>query len=348
MRFITEITKENLADAKGLMGYAEVRHMEGIRGNFSASDKEYLAISSINRADDLLPQIIYSNAKEIVQQHQYLFETLWNRARPAEQKIRELEEGAEPEFFEVIYDSGRASELLLSLSRSARKEVLLILTNDRSLLRIDKLGLIDEFQKAAAQGTSVRIICPITDVNSHIIKRLGPESRIEFSRGNASQFGVMIIDPARFIGAEMVNPGAEKFSDAIGITIYSNSRRTASMLRSFFESLWRQTQLYEQLESANKKLEMHDMMQREFVNVASHELRTPITPILVSLYLGKRVKNDDDDGTMQVVLTGEQAEMIERNAKRLEKLATEILEVARIESRGMSLQKERVDLNQKV
>lgn len=345
IRWITEITENNVKYCKEAMKFIELRHLDGIKGNFGVSESEYIAAATLYETKPI-PILIISNVKAIWEQQQYVFDTLWNRAIPAEQKVKEIEEGAEPEFFDVIYDSNKANDLLLSLAKSAKKEVLLLLTNDRSLVRMDRLGLVDEFQRAAMQARSVRIICPITDVNSHVIERLGPESRIEFSKGSESQFGVMMVDSSCFIGFEMINPGAEEFSKAIGITIHSNSRRIISMLRSFFESLWRQMQLYEQLENANRKLQEHDMMQKEFVNVASHELRTPITPILVSLFLGKRVKNDD--GTLQVVLTGEQAEMIERNAKRLERLATEILEVARIESRGMNLQKERTDLNQRV
>ena len=62
--------------------------------------------------------------------------------------------------------------------------------------------------------------------------------------------------------------------DLIGLAAYSNSKSIALPYTSLFESLWLQTELYEQLT-------IHDKMQKEFVNIAAHELRTPIQPILV-------------------------------------------------------------------
>ena len=67
-----------------------------------------------------------------------------------------------------------------------------------------------------------------------------------------------------------------------GLTTYSNSKSIVSSYISIFESFWKQTELNEQLEDANKqlteaneKLKINDKMQKEFINVAAHRLRTP-------------------------------------------------------------------------
>jgi signal transduction histidine kinase len=99
-----------------------------------------------------------------------------------------------------------------------------------------------------------------------------------------------------------------------------------------------------QLTEANEQLKANDKMQKEFINIAAHELRTPITPILVALHLKHHVKGVD--GTSQTILAEGQAEMIERNAKRLERLANDILTVTRIEGRGVELCKEAIDMNE--
>ena len=101
-----------------------------------------------------------------------------------------------------------------------------------------------------------------------------------------------------------------------------------------------------ELRKANEQLETNEKLQREFINIAAHELRTPITPILVALHLKQQIKSAD--GTTQTVLTWAQIEMIERNAKRLERLASDILTVTRIEGKKMELQKEEIDLNEKI
>jgi signal transduction histidine kinase len=101
-----------------------------------------------------------------------------------------------------------------------------------------------------------------------------------------------------------------------------------------------------ELQAANEQLKVQDKMQREFINIAAHELRTPITPILVSLHLAQKVKTAD--GTPQTILAEGQAEMIERNAKRLEKLAADVLTIPRIEGKGLQLHKEPVELNKEI
>ena len=99
----------------------------------------------------------------------------------------------------------------------------------------------------------------------------------------------------------------------------------------------------ERLGLANEQLKIQEKMQKEFINVAAHELRTPIQPILgLSEILRSRVTKG----------TGWQGQdlldIIIRNAKRLQRLAEDILDVTRIESQSLKLKKERFNLNQSV
>ena len=72
IRWVTEITKDNLTHCKDLMQYAEVRHISSLNGNFGVSEREYIAAATIKEGQPL-PKLIYSNSKEMVEQHQYLF-----------------------------------------------------------------------------------------------------------------------------------------------------------------------------------------------------------------------------------------------------------------------------------
>jgi signal transduction histidine kinase len=101
------------------------------------------------------------------------------------------------------------------------------------------------------------------------------------------------------------------------------------------------------LKEANIKLKEHDRMQQEFINVAAHELRTPIQPILgASEMISDDFSDSPDKGTMPI--DRETAEMIFRNAKRLERLSSDILQVSRIEGNKLKLDKEVFDINEKV
>ena len=91
------------------------------------------------------------------------------------------------------------------------------------------------------------------------------------------------------------------------------------------------------LESANEQLKVHDNMQNEFINIAAHELRTPIQPIiLLSEALKSTIKDNEQISLINV---------ISRNAKRLRRLTEDILDVTRIESKSLKLHMEQFNLN---
>jgi two-component system, OmpR family, sensor histidine kinase VicK len=93
IRVITEITKDNLPSVKeGLQYVSDVRHMDTITHYFGISEKHYLS-SKLQYGDPSLSQSIFSNIGWFVREQQYLFETLWKKAIPLKQRIREIEEG---------------------------------------------------------------------------------------------------------------------------------------------------------------------------------------------------------------------------------------------------------------
>jgi hypothetical protein len=103
LRYLTEITSQNISYCKELLSIVdELRHLDGIKGNFYISDIEYLAPATLPDKAKPASQIIYSNVKEIVRHEQYVFDTFWNKAIPAEEKIREIEEGVLPNFIEIL------------------------------------------------------------------------------------------------------------------------------------------------------------------------------------------------------------------------------------------------------
>lgn len=95
------------------------------------------------------------------------------------------------------------------------------------------------------------------------------------------------------------------------------------------------------LAAANEQLKVHDRMQKEFINVAAHELRTPIMPILGDAQYIERQFNSED---LRIQIEKDQISSLIRNAKRLDRLASDILDVTRIESKSLKLHKERINL----
>ena len=93
IRALTEITKDNANYCRELLNLVdELRHLDGVKGAIAVSESEYMATTLIKEGDPPT-QVIYSNAKEVVEQGQYIFDTLWNNGLPALQKLKEIEEG---------------------------------------------------------------------------------------------------------------------------------------------------------------------------------------------------------------------------------------------------------------
>jgi signal transduction histidine kinase len=93
----------------------------------------------------------------------------------------------------------------------------------------------------------------------------------------------------------------------------------------------------DQLLITNKRLEVHDRLQHDFINVAAHELRTPIQPILgLSQILRTKSKDSMFTDSLDIII---------RNAIRLQRLTEDILDVQKIESHTLQLKKVRIDLN---
>ena len=91
---------------------------------------------------------------------------------------------------------------------------------------------------------------------------------------------ILVVDRKASLVMELKDDSKATFIEAIGLSTYSNSKAGVASYIAIFENLWRQTELYEQLKEAHEQLKIHDKMQKEFINVAAHELRTPVQPIL--------------------------------------------------------------------
>lgn len=367
-RAITDITRDNVKHCKELVQIAELRHLDGIKGNFGISEKAYTASATLREAA-LLQQVIYSNVKAILEQQHYVFETLWNKAISAEEKIREIEQGLEPDIIEVIQNPAKTAKLYLDLIRNAAREILLIFPTTNAITRQNSVGALQLLKDAAEQNkVNVRLLMPsigesdnnamalsnpdytsktsVTDYSN--IKRLLLSDALSnnidirhIKKASETKATILIVDRRYSLVIELRDDNESSFEQAIGFSTYSTSRPGVLSYISIFESLWVQTELYEQLKQsnehlalANEQLKIHDRMQREFINIASHEMKTPTQAILGMSGLLKYYPERKD----------ELIEIIQRNAKRLQALTSDILDVTRIESQTLKLEKERFNI----
>jgi signal transduction histidine kinase len=86
-----------------------------------------------------------------------------------------------------------------------------------------------------------------------------------------------------------------------------------------------------------EKVKASEKMKEEFINIAAHELRTPIQPILgLSDIIYTKVKDEELHELLDIII---------RNAKRLQRLTNNLLDITKIESQSLLLKKEKLNLN---
>src|SRR5919112_6138976 len=74
-RYVTEITRDNIDYVRQMLSFSEIRHLDGMRGNFEVADeREYVAVATLHEAQSI-PQLIFSNIPEIVEQQQFVFDS---------------------------------------------------------------------------------------------------------------------------------------------------------------------------------------------------------------------------------------------------------------------------------
>ena len=337
-RYLTEITNDNIPYIKELMRIAvdELRHLDGIKGNFMISEGEYLAPLILYEKGKIASQIIYSDVKELVEHQQYIFDTFWNKAISGEQRIREIEEGIEPSNIQVIQNPRESAELAYNIVKSAKEEVLRIFPSINAFRRQVPIDVMHLFREAIERGVKVRILIPAAELE---IKQLINLVNLGFpyidiraiDESLYARIGIMVVDRKESLIIETKDDAKNNSFDVMGLAAYSNSKPIALSYTSVFESLWLQTELYEQLK-------VHDKMQKEFMNIAAHELRTPLQPILgfEVLRFGKQKIKGQQDLLLDAII---------RNSKRLQRLTHDILDVTRIESQSLKLKKEQFNLN---
>jgi signal transduction histidine kinase len=344
IRFLTDINKDNISRCKELMKLTrEVRHLEGIKANFAVRSKEYVGIASLKKGSLLQEEnqvlhsqshIIYSNVSGIIEQQQYLFNSLWERAMPAELRIKELEEGRQAEFFDVVSDKKKVAQILIDLVNSAANEIVLLLPNDKALVRIERLGIIDSLVRASQGQIVIKIICPLSKENIQIQKKIADNApNILILNGANTRHGIYIVDNHKFLRVELVNPESLSFSEAVGFAVYSNNERSAELFRWLFELLWNNRIKNEE---SNKAYEI----EQEFVNVAAHELRSPAQSILG--YAEWLLANSKYKDSNEYRFLG----AIYRDSMRLSKLTKDLLDLARIENQVLKLHKQSFNLTQ--
>jgi two-component system, OmpR family, sensor histidine kinase VicK len=312
----------------------QIRHVTTIPPmSFGLSEKEIGVTVENMRGGSLNTSAIFSSEPAIVEQFAAIFEELWNRGINAKERIEEIESQTKT-FIDIIENPAEIQKRYHDLVASATQQILLFLPTTTAYTREEKIGIFESLEKAVARGANIRILLPTDkEIEEKIEQKIKLKKGIEIRKMKTSitteaRSKILIVDNRTYLMVELKDNSKETFVEAVGSAIISNGKSTVLSYVTMFDSLWRQAELYE-------KLEAHDRMQKEFINIAAHELRTPTQAILGYSEL---LQNDSGEHAADM-LKG-----LTRNAYRLQSLITVILDVARIESGTLILERENLNL----
>jgi two-component system, OmpR family, sensor histidine kinase VicK len=312
----------------------QIRHVSTIPPmSFGISEKEMGVTVESMRDGSLNASAIFSSEPAIVEQFAAIFEQLWDRGINAKDRIEEIESQTKT-FIDIIQNPAEIQKKYHALVASARQQVRLFLPTTTAYTREEKIGIFESLEQAVGRGAEIRILLP-TDkeieekIKQKIKLKKGFEIRkIKTTITTEARSKILIVDNRTYLMIELKDNSKETFIEAVGSAIISNSKSTVLSYVTMFDSLWRQAELYE-------KLEAHDKMQKEFINVAAHELRTPTQAIL-----GYSELLQSHSGEYAT----DMLKSLTRNAYRLQSLITDILDVARIEAGTLNLERENLNL----
>jgi two-component system, OmpR family, sensor histidine kinase VicK len=340
IRYISTIEKDDIDLIRIFLNSGiQIRHVKNLPPvSFGVSDKEMSATIEKMDGGKKIQSLLISNEPLYIQHFSSIFEELWKNGIDAKERIKDIESDIDLADIEVIPSSLRAQERYIDIVKTASKEILWIFPTANAFLRQDKIGAVPLAAQASKErNVKVRILIPANSFVEQKLQQLKeycPVGTIDvryIEQMSETKATILVVDRKDSMVMELKDDSKATFDEAIGLSTHSNSKAGVLSYVAIFEKLWKQSELYEQLKT-------HDKMQREFINIAAHELRTPIQPIIG---LSEVVLRNTKDAEQAKLL-----EVINRNAKRLSRLTEDILDVTKIESQSLNLKKEQFNLNE--
>ncbi|MGN6615175.1 MAG: sensor histidine kinase [Candidatus Nitrosocosmicus sp.] len=254
----------------------EVRHVKDLLTNtFALSDKSLLFTIENGDAGNFGNNTLINSDKLYIDHYNTVFESLWEKGIDVDKRIKEIQKGHHI-YVDVMTSPRESVNLFYKLFNTAKKEVLMILSSVNAIDRIESNDDFSKCEELTSKGIKVKVLIPLNlglDGKLNYLKQKYPN--IDF-RGFFTSFesfiGITVIDRLRVVLSEVKDDSKKDYYDSIGLTIFIEGKSSALSYTTIFNSLWKQTEICQQLESI-------DEYKNEFLSMLSHELKTPLVPI---------------------------------------------------------------------
>ncbi len=354
----------------------QFRHLDDIPVNFSVTNKHFnftiegLEDSNVENVARR-PKVLISNDKVYVNHFKVLFERLWKTGTDSYIRLRELElvkSGQKEQRTELIRNSEEFSKRILQMIEKTRQDVMLILASSNVFNQSLNNQTFEAFNRLVKEkSVRIRILLStplsphseiqldneqnqkeakyISKIKNYIQNSMSPVQfdLIDKKNYNNEEEGmsILVVDSTEVLCWEL-NKLYYKNSEPTRLAIYTNSTPLVSSYSSIFESLWSGIQLNNDLKMANKKISNSERRYKEFIDITSHELRTPIQAIMGYSEMGLETKQVEPSSSENQY--SKLFETIIKNAYRINGLLDNFLNVTRIENNLLAFEKENINM----
>jgi two-component system, OmpR family, sensor histidine kinase VicK len=335
VKWVTSIgTGDTLVVAKCLRMGIQIRHT-GRLPPISFECSPNVLVASIQKEGQGLStqNVLLSTEPAYVTHFKLVFDEIWRNGVDGKKRVEEVQKGLESSNVEIIQNAKESMKAAWQMAKTA-KEVLMIFSTPQAFVRqINFEGAAEMKNALSGASTKVKLLVPEDEIIVPILENVrGLLPNVEIRTMNKSlktKMSILIMDRSKTMVFETKDDSREDLYESLGITAFTESKSLGESFATIFDGIWKQTELYEQLE-------MHDRMQRDFVNIAAHELRTPVQAIINYAELAKDYQQDRDEYYGKLL----------KSVLRLHKITEDILDAARIESKTLHLNKEVFPLNE--
>jgi len=337
LRILTKIDEKNIAYCKELMKNIELRHLDDVKGNFAMSESEYMSSpTSTTFQLNAMVTVIYSNANPLVEQNRKVFETFWSVATPAEERIKEIENGVVQPKIEIIRDPQQIQRMYVDLVKQAKHEILVILPTANAFHRDERIGVIEALQAAASgRRVEVSIIAPdslvqvtLQALNRKIESKVGRNPinhRRILEATTPITVVVLVVDKDASLVIEQKDDSQPDFDKAIGVATYSTRNSMVLANVRFFERMWEDVELREReevvLEREKRARKAAELLQ----DILAHDIRNYNQIVVTSAEILKAdLTSTESQSLVDAILkaTKGSSDLIER-AKKLGRIISQ-------------------------
>ena len=336
IRWIMRIEKDSINLVKKFLKLGvKIRHVKNLAPiNFAVSKHGLIATVEEMAGGGRIQNLLTSNEGSYVKHFTSMFEQLWKEGVDARYRIKDIEEKVGIAEIEIIRNPIDSIARGWDMVRSARKEINILFSSTNALKRQIEMGALPLLKNASEkQKVRIRMLLPSSDRSDQLIEETKTNvpniDTRTISSSLETKISILIVDNKQCLILELKDDKQNTSHDAVGLATYSISPTIISSYLAIFESFWRQAELFEKMKEV-------EILEKDFINFAAHELRNPVQPIIgFSELLYSKIENQEHRRLLDEVIL---------NARRLERLARVMLDVTRIENNSLILTKENVDI----